>query len=59
MLNLQTSPLILTAKLDADSFDLLDALRRHHFPLGRNHLSAHIKLFHHLPGERSMKLKII
>lgn len=50
-LNMQNSPLIVTAKMDADSFDLLDALRRAHFPAERNHLSAHITLFHHLPGE--------
>jgi 2'-5' RNA ligase len=52
MLNMQNTPLIVTAKMDADSFDLLDALRRQHFPPERNHLPAHITLFHHLPGER-------
>lgn len=37
-------PLILTA--------LLDDLRRRHFPAERNHLDAHLTLFHHLPGDQ-------
>lgn len=37
--------------MDADSFESLNALRRAHFPPERNQLSAHITLFHHLPGE--------
>jgi 2'-5' RNA ligase len=49
---MQNAPLIVTAKMDADSFDQLDALRREYFPSERNHLSAHVTLFHHLPGER-------
>ena len=48
---MQNSPLIVTAKMDADSFEFLNALRRENFPPERNHLSAHITLFHHLPGE--------
>jgi 2'-5' RNA ligase len=48
---MQNSPLIVTAKMDADSFEFLNALRRQHFPPERNHLSAHITLFHNLPGE--------
>jgi 2'-5' RNA ligase len=43
-------PLILTVKLDADSFGFFDALRRKHFPTKRNFLAAHVTLFHHLPG---------
>lgn len=45
-------PLILTLGLDAESFARLDALRREHFPPERNHLRAHLTLFHHLPGDR-------
>jgi 2'-5' RNA ligase len=45
-------PLILTLHLDADSFERLDALRRAHFPANRNHLSAHLTLFHKLPAEK-------
>ena len=44
--------LILTLGLDAPSFGRLDALRRAHFPPGRNQLRAHLTLFHHLPGDR-------
>jgi hypothetical protein len=45
------APLILTAKLDADSFELFDSLRQAHFPPERNFLAAHVTLFHKLPGE--------
>lgn len=43
-------PLILSAVLDAPVQQRLDALRRMHFPPERNHLDAHVTLFHHLPG---------
>jgi 2'-5' RNA ligase len=56
-LDMQHLPLIVTAKMDADSFDFLNALRREHFPPERNHLSAHITLFHHLPGERLVEIE--
>ena len=52
ILNMHNSPLIVTAKMDSDSFESLNDLRREHFPPERNHLSAHITLFHHLPGEQ-------
>lgn len=48
---MQNSPLIVTAKMDAESIEFLNALRKEYFPAERNHLSAHITLFHHLPGE--------
>lgn len=44
-----SSPLIVTLKLDADSFAFFDELRREHFPPERNFLRAHVTLFHHLP----------
>ena len=44
------APLILSAVLDAPVQQRLDALRRAHFPPERNHLDAHVTLFHHLPG---------
>jgi 2'-5' RNA ligase len=44
------APLILSAVLDAPVQERLDALRRAHFPPERNHLDAHVTLFHHLPG---------
>lgn len=36
--------------MDERSFAYFDELRRRHFPPERNFLSAHITLFHHLPG---------
>lgn len=51
-------PLIVTAKMDADSFDFFDELRRRYFPIERNFLSAHITLFHHLPGEEITAIEI-
>lgn len=44
-------PFILTLDLDARLFAGLDALRRAHFPPERNHVPAHVTLFHALPGE--------
>ncbi|MET0249080.1 MAG: 2'-5' RNA ligase family protein [Sphingobium sp.] len=43
------SPIIVTALMGPSDFAWADALRRAHFPPERNHLSAHITLFHHLP----------
>jgi hypothetical protein len=42
-------PIIVTALMGAADFAWADGLRRAHFPPERNHLSAHITLFHHLP----------
>lgn len=50
-------PLILTLKLDANAFARLDALRQAHFPPERNFLSAHITLFHALPGEQEAEIR--
>ena len=47
---MDAAPLILSAVLDAPVQQRLDALRRAHFPPERNHLDAHVTLFHHLPG---------
>lgn len=46
-------PLILTLRLDAASQERFDAVRRAHFPADRNHLAAHITLFHALPAEHA------
>jgi 2'-5' RNA ligase len=43
--------MILSAVLDAPVQQRLDALRRAHFPPERNHLDAHVTLFHRLPGD--------
>ncbi|WP_223799464.1 2'-5' RNA ligase family protein [Sphingomonas nostoxanthinifaciens] len=45
----EAAPLIVSALFGADDFAWLDALRRAHFPPERNHLAAHLTLFHHLP----------
>lgn len=50
-------PLILTLKLDAPAFGVLDELRRRHFPPERNFLSAHVTLFHKLPGEHEQAIR--
>jgi hypothetical protein len=43
-------PVVLTALLADDVQEWFDALRRRHFPPDRNHLAAHLTLFHALPG---------
>ncbi len=45
------APLVVTLQLDEASQARFDALRRAHFPPERNHLQAHVTLFHALPGE--------
>lgn len=42
-------PIIATATMGAADQRFFDALRRAHFPPERNHLAAHITLFHQLP----------
>ncbi len=44
------SPLVLTLKLDDQSFAHFEALRQAYFPPHLNRVPAHISLFHHLPG---------
>lgn len=46
------APLVVTLQLDAASQERFDRLRRAHFPAERNHLHAHVTLFHALPGEQ-------
>lgn len=38
--------------MDEESQERFDRLREAHFPPERNYLSAHLTLFHHLPGDR-------
>lgn len=52
-----TNPLILSVKMDAATFEYFDDLRRRYFPPKRNFLSAHITLFHHLPGDQISNLE--
>lgn len=42
-------PLLVCAELPPDVFAWADALRREHYPPGRNRLGAHVTLFHGLP----------
>jgi 2'-5' RNA ligase len=53
----ETSPLILTLKLDPKTFAYFDRLRQQHFPAARNFLPAHITLFHTLPGEEISQIQ--
>ncbi|SOC46804.1 2'-5' RNA ligase superfamily protein [Blastococcus aggregatus] len=45
------APLVVTLLLDDAAQDRFDRLRARHFPAERNHLAAHVTLFHALPGE--------
>ena len=45
------APLILTLRLDEAHQARFDALREAYFPPERNYLSAHVTLFHKLPGD--------
>ncbi|MDX2240544.1 MAG: 2'-5' RNA ligase family protein [Leptolyngbyaceae cyanobacterium bins.302] len=49
--------LILSLKLDQAMFDLFDRLRQQHFPTEKNFLSAHVTLFHKLPGEHEAEIQ--
>jgi hypothetical protein len=42
---------IVTARLDRVSQNYFDELRKQHFPPQRNHLPAHLTMFHALPGD--------
>lgn len=46
-----SEPLVVTLLLDDAAQQRFDRLRAQHFPAGRNHLAAHVTLFHALPGE--------
>lgn len=52
-----TQPLILTLRMDEDSFARYDALRPQHFPPQRNFIPAHLTLFHALPGESEADIR--
>lgn len=56
---MSNNPLIVTAKMEADSFDYFNHLRQKYFPAARNFLSAHITLFHHLPSEQLNEIEEI
>jgi 2'-5' RNA ligase superfamily len=51
------SPIIVTAQMGKGDQAWADALRKAHFPPERNHLTAHITLFHHLPPTHLPEIK--
>ena len=52
--------LIVTAGLGTEDFAWLDRLRRAHYPVGRNRISAHLTMFHALPpsGEAEVRVRL-
>ncbi|MCB5174457.1 MULTISPECIES: 2'-5' RNA ligase family protein [Microvirga] len=46
------APLILTLAIDEPSFAFFQAQRQRHFPPERNHIPAHLTLFHKLPADK-------
>ncbi len=51
------APIIVTALFAAADQTWFDDLRRRHFPPDRNHLAAHLTMFHHLPPSAAAELK--
>lgn len=52
----EAAPLILTAELPGDLQAWANDLRTRHFPPERNHLAAHVTLFHALPPQVEAEL---
>ncbi len=52
-----SAPIIITAEMSKADQAWANALRREHFPPERNHLDAHITLFHHLPPGHLPEIK--
>ncbi|RVU00995.1 2'-5' RNA ligase family protein [Mucilaginibacter limnophilus] len=52
---MKQKPLILTLRLDAESQAFFGGLRQRYFPRERNHLEAHLTLFHQLPEEAATR----
>ena len=53
------APIIVTALIGEPDFAWLDDLRRTHFPPERNHLRAHVTLFHHLPPSVAAEIQAL
>ena len=51
------APIIVTALLGSEDQAWFDELRRTHFPPERNHLAAHLTMFHHLPPSIAAEVK--
>ena len=56
---MQKPPFIVTAGLPRDLFAWADSLRREHFPPERNHLHAHVTLFHSFAPSLFEELKTV
>ena len=54
-----TAPLIVTLLLEEVAQQRFDRLRAAHFPAARNHLAAHVTLFHALPGELRTEVRAL
>ena len=52
-----TAPIIVTALFGAEDAAVLNDLRQKHFPPERNHLAAHLTMFHHLAPDLAPELK--
>ena len=52
-----SAPLIVTLLLGDEAQARFDRLRAAHFPVERNHLAAHVTLFHALPGDRLAEVR--
>lgn len=52
-------PLIVTARMPQDTQSVFDHLRRTHFPPERNFLSAHLTLYHALPGAEQQSVEAV
>ncbi|WFL77435.1 2'-5' RNA ligase family protein [Altererythrobacter arenosus] len=56
---MKNPPFIVTASLPPDLFAWADRLRREHFPPERNHLHAHVTLFHSFAPTLFEELKTV
>lgn len=52
-----TAPIIITADMGKTDQAWANGLRRAHYPPERNHIDAHITLFHHLPPSHLPEIK--
>jgi 2'-5' RNA ligase len=52
-------PLIVTLALDSENQARFEAERREFFPAHRNQISAHVSLFHALPGEEEAAVRTL
>ncbi len=57
LLTTTPAPIIVTALFGKADQAWFDNLRRRHFPPERNHLAAHLTMFHHLPPSVAEELK--